>query len=193
MGEYKNYSDIGLLKLIKESSDKFAFEELYNRYWKKLLFLAEAKLNSQAEAEEVLQNVFLSLWMRRDSLELSHSFHTYISSAVKYQVFAQLGKRKNEKVFVPATEELSQQSANTTEDWLDFEESRSRIDALIQLLPEKTRQVFMLSRHNGCSQKEISEQLNISIKTVETHMTKALKILRSSFNFLLSFVVYFYS
>ncbi len=179
--EYLNYEDSKLLELLKDNDDRLAFETLYNRYWKKLLLHAEQKLNSYSEAEEVLQNVFLDIWVRRNSIEISYSFYTYISSAVKYQVFAQLAKRYKKDVIHASEDQIPHIGVNSTEEWFDYTESYSKIEQLVQKLPNKTKQVFKLSRIYGYSQKEISQELSISVKTVENHMTKALKLLRSSF------------
>ncbi|MCW3786429.1 sigma-70 family RNA polymerase sigma factor [Plebeiibacterium sediminum] len=179
--EYSNCADSELLAFLKDNDDRLAFETLYNRYWKKLLLQAERKLNSYSEAEEVLQNVFLDIWVRRSAIDINYSFFTYMSSAVKYQVFAQLAKRYKNDVIHTSEDEIPNVGINTTEEWFDYTESYSKLEQLIQQLPYKTKQVFRLSRMHGYSQKEISQELSISVKTVENHMTKALKLLRSSF------------
>lgn len=181
MEKYSSYSDTELVGYLKGKFANAAFEELYKRYWKKLLIQALFKLSSEVEAEEVVQDVFTDLWERKETIEIRNSFHTYIASCVKYQILSRLARKKKDRSFEQEIKKSQSKDANDTEAWLDYETTRKQIEDTIKSLPEKCRLVFRLSREEGYSQKEIADELNISTKTVETHITKALKKIRSSF------------
>lgn len=180
MKKYASYGDTELIRYLKEKGDKAAYEELYNRYWKKLLVQALIKLKSEVEAEEVVQDVFMDLWERRENIEIRKTFHTYIASCVKYQILTRLAFRRKHVPFEQEARLATNDGVNLTEDWLDYETTRRQIEETVQGLPEKCQLVFRLSREEGYSQKEIADTLGISTKTVETHLGKALKVIRSS-------------
>jgi len=180
MGKYASYRDVELIRCLKEKGDRVAFEELYNRHWRKLLVQALIKLRSEVEAEEVVQDVFMDLWERRGSIEIRKTFHTYMASCVKYQILAKLARQRKYAAFEQETRLAIIDGVNLTEDWLDYETTRRQIEETVLGLPEKCQLVFRLSREEGHSQREIADQLGISIKTVETHLGKALKVIRSS-------------
>ncbi|MEL7586458.1 MAG: RNA polymerase sigma-70 factor [Prolixibacteraceae bacterium] len=180
MGKYASYDDVELVRCLKSKDDRAAFEELYNRYWKKLLVQALIKLRSEVEAEEVLQDVFVDLWERRESIEIRKTFHTYMASCVKYQILARLARQRKYAIFEQESRLAVADGVNLTENWMDYETTRRQIEETVLSLPEKCQLVFRLSREEGQSQKEIAEALGISVKTVETHIGKALKVIRSS-------------
>lgn len=157
-----------------------AFEVLYNRYWKKLLTEARFQTGSQQEAEEIVQQVFLNIWKLRKELTLQHCFYTYLASSVKYGILASLAREKKQKKFFQKLSNTQASTYNQTIEWLDRESVRKQLEQTIQQLPQKCRMVFNLSRNNGFTEKQIAQQLNISGKTVQAHITYALKALRTS-------------
>ncbi len=180
VNKYSSYTDNELVARLQKNSSKTAFEELYNRYWEKLLFQALIKLNSEAEAEEVVQDVFLNLWKRRHTLEIKFTFHTYIASCVKYEILNKLAHRQKETNLKEQSYTYLKEETNTTEENINYNTLVNQIEETVNALPEKCQLVFRLSREEGLSQKQIAEKLNISPKTVETHITKALKAIRST-------------
>lgn len=182
---YQLYDDEKLLVLIKEN-DEQAFHTLYKRYWKKILAQSLIKLTSQEEAEELVQTVFMNLWQRRHTIALRFSFATYIASITKYEILAQLAKRKKETVLKQKMRAIHSDADLATGNWLDYEQLRLEIEKTVRTLPEKCRLVFQLSRDKGYTEKQIAEVLHISPKTVEAHIGKALKSLRSSLQQFLS-------
>jgi RNA polymerase sigma-70 factor (family 1) len=186
---YKTLTDEELVVLITKDNAQ-AFRLLYNRYWKRMLAKAYTQLQSYTLAEEVVQDAFINFWKRRHKIELKYRFHTYIASVVKYEVMAQLAKKNRQHLYIddlsiPAIQDHS------TQNWLDFDELKSQIDGLIHTLPSKCQLVFKLSREQGLSDKQISENLEISRKTVEAHISKALKTLRLSINNFLTTLPFF--
>lgn len=178
MVSYAAYSDIELLDLLR-SGDKAAFSEIYNRYWKKIFTVAANKIGQSEEAEEIVQDIFISMWNRRESITITTSLNAYLAVSVKYRVIKILAKRNLYNRYTDHSLNILPQFDNSTQDWLEFEELKSRLALLVIQLPEKCRLVYKLSREEGMSQKQIAEEFGISEKTVEAHIGKALKHLRT--------------
>ncbi len=160
--------------------DREAFTQLYNRYWDKTFAVALHRLGDEHEAEEVVQEVFLSIWQRRANIELTHAVATYLSTAVKYKVINHLAKQHRRQQHIDELSLNPTQTEDTTANWLAEKELRKLLDHTINQLPEKCRIVFLLSRDENKTYTEIATQLNISTKTVEAHMSKALATLRAT-------------
>jgi RNA polymerase sigma-70 factor (family 1) len=172
-------TDQELIALIAQDNME-AFTELYQRYWDKIFAVAMHRLGDIAEAEEIVQEIFLSLWARRNSLQLTHGLNTYLSVAVKYKVINHLARQHRRQLQISRLTNNSPVNPNTTAEWLDEKELRKQLEKTICTLPEKCRIVFLLSREENKTYAEIAAELNISQKTVEAHMSKALSILRQS-------------
>lgn len=158
--------------------DRQAFTLIYEHYWEKLFVVAYRRLRDREAAEEMVQNVFTSLWARREKLSIEKSLGAYLGASLKYEVLNYLRAQAVRERY--AMEQMATAPAGDeyTGQVLSFEELRQRMDEEISKLPEKCRLVFTLSKLEGYSNKEIAEQLDISPKTVEAHMGKALKTLR---------------
>lgn len=180
MKHLQQYDDSELFRFVRDEDSGAAFEALYNRYWKKLLIQAKHKTGSEEDAEEIVQHVFMNIWKTRKNIQLRHSFHTYIASCVKYEILAVLVKQKKQKeAHNSFYDNVAGRPDNYTMDWVDYESTRRQLEETIQHLPDKCRLVFRLSRESGFSEKQIAEKLSISPKTVQAHMTRALKLLRT--------------
>jgi len=179
MALMQSHTDEELVVLLNEDNEQ-AFRVLYDRYWKRMLVKAYAQLGSHADAEEVVQDAFINLWKRRNKLQLKYSFHTYIACVVRYEVMARMAKNKTAE-HISINEELEEGTPDdATRQWLDFDDLSRQLEDAVQALPEKCQLVFRLSREQGLSEKQIAENLEISPKTVEAHMSKALRSLRSA-------------
>lgn len=176
---YYQYHDEHLLPLIA-SDDEQAFHVLYDRYWKKLLVQALIKLGSPEAAEEIVQTVFINFWRRRHTLQLRFTLATYLASMLKYEIIGYLAREKKEHTLKQKLVADRQAEDYSTVEWLDYEQLRADIEKTIATLPEKCRLVFRLSREQGLSGKQIASSLDISPKTVEAHINKALKVLGAS-------------
>ncbi|MGN6495137.1 MAG: RNA polymerase sigma-70 factor [Agriterribacter sp.] len=180
MNHLNQYNDETLVQLLREDNSIPAFEALFNRYWKRLLTEAAFQTGSQQEAEEIVQQVFLNIWKLRKKLVIQHCFYTYITSCVKYGIMASLAREKKRKQTHLLLANTIEAADNYTEEWIDRESVRQQLEATIQNLPQKCRLVFKLSRNEGFTEKQIAQRLNISGKTVQAHITHALKALRTS-------------
>jgi len=178
---YTNFTDQELVLRLKiENEAKPVFTELYNRYWKRMLIQALYKLKSEPEAEEIVQDVFMNLWRRRERLEIKNTLHTYIASSVKYEILSRLAKQKTKIEFEKKATGLYVVTDDHVTNQVDYETTRRNLEQTVKGLPEKCQLVFRLSREDGMTEKQIAEELQISTKTVEAHITKALKTLRTS-------------
>lgn len=158
-----------------------AFESLYRRYWAVLLDEAYRRLKVREDAEEVVQEVFIDLYTRREQIIITRNIAGYLHKAVQFRVYnkirAYIVQRSYRQL---AALRLEDQTADPHSD-AEFRELNTAIQKAILRLPEKCRQVFLLSREQGLGYKQIAQQLHISPNTVERHINKALKYLREEF------------
>jgi RNA polymerase sigma-70 factor (family 1) len=179
LGAYASCSDAVLVDALR-ANEEGAFAEIYQRYCYPLFTLAYRKLKDREVAEELVQDLFENLWSRRAENQIQQ-LSNYLFTAVKYRIINYLKVQK-----VKAGYELfcrlsaSQAAADTTtEDALALHDLSSALRASVQQLPEKSREIFELSRLEHYSVAEISVRVNLSEKSVEYHLTKSLKLLRS--------------
>lgn len=175
--EVQLFSDDRLIALIQEN-DLAAFEHIYNKYWSKLYLSAYNILRDRQVSEDITQEVLVSLWMKRSSLQVTTSLNAYLYTAVRYQVFNVLRSGKVKADLFNSLEELF--SNNGGEEILSEKEINRLLEQGVAELPEKCRQIFLMSRKEHLSTKEIAERLGISPKTVENQLTIALNRLRKT-------------
>jgi len=175
------------MQLLREGEEG-AFTEVYNRYWQVLFNVAANKTNNLAEAEELVQDIFLDVWKRRETIDITSNLRAYLAVALKYRVINLLAKRNRRLRYEQyAGKKLSIADAST-EQWLGFNELNERISRLVADLPDKCRVVYQLKKESGYSQREIAIHLQISEKAVEAHISRALKTLRTGIRFFLFFL-----
>ena len=173
-----NWTDEKLLELTREDN-RVAFTELYERYWKKLFVIAANKLKDIAVAEELTQDILADVWQRRYSIRITTTFSAYLAVAMKYKVIDYLARQSHRNRYEEYMLINGNRYDDSTENWLSFEELRGRLEKLVSALPEKCRVIYQLSREQGYSNKRIATEQSISEKTVEAHLGKALKTIRS--------------
>ncbi|QEM10699.1 RNA polymerase sigma-70 factor [Mucilaginibacter rubeus] len=175
--EVQLLSDDRLAALIREN-DLVAFEHIYNKYWSKLYLSAYNILRDRQVSEDITQEVLVNLWMKRANLQVTTSLNAYLYTAVRYQVFNVLRSGKVKADLFSRLEELF--SNNGGEEILSEKEINRLLEQGVAELPEKCRQIFLMSRKEHLSTKEIAERLGISPKTVENQLTIALNRLRKT-------------
>lgn len=177
---YIKYTDTALLELLR-NDDNNAFDAIYRRYWEKLFAVANNRLKNRMEAEEVVQDVFFSIWKRRAELDIEHTLNTYLSVAVKYQILNRQASayHKAQKNRIGECGH-AEPAADTTQLWFNARELQHQLLSSINRLPEKCKIVFLKSREHGKTNTQIADELNISVKAVEAHVTRALHILRNA-------------
>jgi len=159
--------------------DKKVFELFYKRYYKQLFAVAYRYTGHTQTAEEVVHDVFIMIWNKAAQLNIQQSMKSYLFRAVVNSALNILKKEKTdaEKHNAYLSVQDAAVSESTTQDEMEEEVLRGLEEALA-LLPEKCRQVMYLSRFGRLKQKEIAEQMNISIKTVKNHLTYGFHKLR---------------
>ena len=177
---YPNLPDETLFALIKEN-DQEAFGEIYSRYWIYLTSSAAKHLQNWQNAEDVVQEILISLYNRRHSLEFSVSIRAYLSQALKFKIMNEFRSKSVRDTYQKTIHYTYAGSTQTNAYHLcETKDLAYNINRSIDSLPEKCRQAFMLSRSKDLSYKDISGHLGISVSTVEKHISKALKVLRTS-------------
>lgn len=153
--------------------NKRAFEQVFKTYYSRLCLFALKYLGDEASAEEVVQDLFLRIWEKRHQIEIETSLKAYLYRAVRNSCLNELKHQQVEQNY----RAHQQQVADDYEEMPDPELGQ-RIHQAIEKLPENHREVFTMNRFEGLRYKDIAEKLGISVKTVESYMTKSLKFLR---------------
>lgn len=173
----KSHGDNELISLLKDNKES-ALTAIYRVYWEELFISAFNVLKDRQACEDIIQEIFIKLWTRRKDLEIAVSLKSYLHASVRYEVFRQIKKGTvREDIFDCFYERILYPSVSVD---LEYKELVTRIASIVETLPVKCREVYKLSREEQLSHKEISSRLNISTKTVENHLTKALRILKMS-------------
>ncbi|MEC5145706.1 RNA polymerase sigma-70 factor [Chitinophaga sp. 212800010-3] len=160
------------------TGDRDLFNDLYKRYWEKLFNVANKHLKDAVAAEDVVHDVFLSLWNNRKKVAINQ-FENYLVTAVKYQVLTQIRKKAYARKYtrdaaIADPPELVPEISNAVHNRKILELVYKEID----LLPEKCKLIFQYSREEGMTSKEIAQILKISKKTVDNQIHKALERLK---------------
>ena len=172
-------SDLILINRLR-NGDESALTELYNKFWQSLFVSSYNILKDKELCEDIIQDIFMNIWHNREKLEINISLKGYMYACARYQVFNQFKKNKD-KIHVELFEDLDKRfQYSTPETQLMHEELLEQINSIVEALPEKCQLVYKLSREEQLSHKEIAERLDISTKTVENHITKALHVIRLS-------------
>jgi RNA polymerase sigma-70 factor (ECF subfamily) len=169
-------TDRELLDLLR-GGRRDAFDTLFHAHYPRLVGLAESMLHDRGAAEEVVQDVMLELWRRRESLRLQTSLSAYLYRSTRNRALNHIRHARVQRRAEPFLIEDAASPPATDRDALQ-DEIDAALRAAVAGLPERCRQVFELSRVNGLRYAEIAETMGISIKTVEAQMGKALRILR---------------
>ncbi|MFY7735071.1 MAG: RNA polymerase sigma-70 factor [Bacteroidia bacterium] len=183
--------DNALLQQMKQG-DKKALETLFKTYYSSLVKFARNILKNTEQAEDITQDVFIKIWDKRQDLENITSFKAYLFMAVRNQCFNTLKVNERKNWLDDEPENYENYMTNHVEANLNAKDLNGKINEAIELLPEKCKLTFQLSRFENLSYKEIAETMNVSVKTVENQMGKALALLRKSVLPYLNLVVLFY-
>ena len=158
----------------KEKHIKQQYEQLFRVYFTPLTYFAQKYVSDLDTAKEVVHNVFIKVWEKREGFDFEQSAKSYLYTSVYNR---SLNYLRDQKKFAPEEEALhSDQGINN--DHLEAAELEAKIWQVINDLPQKCRAIFIANRFDGRKYAEIAEEKGISVKTVETQMSKALKALR---------------
>ncbi len=162
-----------------------AFELLFKDFFKPLCGFAVKYVVDLEEAKNLVHEVFITVWERFDSLPADINYRSYLFTAVRNRCLNHIRDRK--KIFT--IEKVAEHNLAEENTALETTELQREIELAINLLPEKCRQVFELSRNEDLKYSEIAERMNISVKTVEAQMSKALSVLRTHLAEFLSLLI----
>lgn len=175
--DYKNLSDHELSSFLKRE-DRLAFTEIYDRYWAVLYLHARRMLRSKEEAQDVVQELFTQLWQNSSQLDVQVKLSSYLYRSVRNRVFNHLQRMKVAGDYQQSLLDFVEAGAASSDELVREKELAVVIEREIQALPDRMRELFMLSRKQYLSYKEIGEVLGISENTVRNQVSSALGILR---------------
>lgn len=178
IGEMGTNGTDELLRQFK-ANDKNAINLLYERYSKRLYSFALAYLKTEADAMDVVQEVFINVWNKRNDLRNDTNLEAYLFTVTKNTVISIFRKKITEKQYFEHLKTVVVLHHSSTEETLNYEALSTRLLELVTRLPEQRRLIFKMSKEKGMSNKAIAEELQISVKTVEDHITKARRYLKS--------------
>lgn len=163
-----------------QQGSQAAFEQLFSTYNEKAYFFAFRFLQSQAESEEVVQDAFVKVWLNREQLKPELSFNSYLFTIVKHIIFNKNRKKVHENAYIQHLVHHADKSKNITEHEVVYADLKKKAEKAIEQLPPQQKRVFLMSREQKLSHKEIAAELNLSVKTVEAHIRLALKALHQA-------------
>ncbi len=161
-----------------KAGDQTAFELLFHFYYPGLVMYSTQFTADRMEAEEIVQDFFVRFWQKHRQILLTDSLKSYLFLSVKNGCLNYLKHKKVEEKYIQKMAELSGQHIAYDPDLYVASELQEKVKNAIDLLPEKCREIFIMSRIQGLKNEEIAANLNISKRTVETQISKALKVLR---------------
>jgi len=161
-----------------QSGNESAFEMIFRTYYQPLCRYAYSFLDDKEEAEEVVQSTFITVWEKRNTLDIQTSLKSYLYRMVRNACLNVIKHEKIKQQHVAHELAVTESSYESVSQKVYATELESKITEAMKALPEQCRIVFQLSRFEELKYQEIADQLQISVKTVENHMGKALKIMR---------------
>lgn len=162
------------------ADDVLAFEAIYDRYWLRLYGVAFNQIGTREETEDLLQNLFESLWKNRANLKIQ-CLSAYLVASVKYLAMAYIKSQINMRKFQEYLIFQEIQKTASAEDILNYTDLQKAVETALKHLPEKTVEIFKMSRFDNKSVREIAESLDLTEKAIEYHITRSLKVLKSAF------------
>lgn len=175
---YQHYADDQLTTALA-GGDRNAFSQVYARYWSPLYQLAYQKVRSREVAEELVQNLFVSLWEKRETA-IIRELRPYLFTALRFSIINHIESDQVRERFVAYYESFMQQTTNQPADELALRDLTDAIERSLHTLPEQTQQVFRMSRFDCLTIPEIADKLNLSEKAIQYHLSKALRVVREN-------------
>lgn len=189
MLEYKKISDNNLVSLLKEG-DHSAFNEIYHRYFYLIFTHAYKKLRDEEQAKDIVQDVFATLWFKREFNLPTSNLAGYLYTAVRNKIFDLFAHQQVQSKYIDSLDAfLTTHSSIPTDHLIRENQLKAYIDKEIQALTPKMRLMFELSRKQNLSHKEIAQKLGTTENNVSTQITTALRILRTKLG-LLAFICF---
>jgi len=181
MTKNKIYTDQELLAFMKKGN-QFAFESIFNKYAEELFLYAHKKLKNKEESEDIVQDIFISLYKQQDQLHDIQNLASYLYKAVLNKVFDSYKHKYVVNEYASAhADDYNDQHFSVGSDFLIREKDlKMLIEASINKMPSRMREIFILKKFEHWSTKQIAEKFNLSELTVSTHLKRATRILKSN-------------
>ena len=177
-----------LLKELSEGS-RTAFDWLLIRYQQKVVAFLKACTGDEEQARDIAQDIFFNIWKDRAKLSEVRSFEGYLFQMARFSVYNYYDHLDVVKKYVEEGKTRSEVTDAGPEEKLKERQIRARIAETVRSMPQRRREIFVMSRWGGYSNDEIAERLNISKRTVENHLTAAQSVLRRTLKYLLCVIV----
>jgi len=177
MGRSNSFTDQELLLLIAENNRE-AFEVIYRRYWNELYHAAHRRLKNTSQAEDIVQNIFVDLWLRRGDCRI-RNLSAYLHTAVRYNIYNFIARDSVNNSFYEPFETIAAYPAGG-DAWVIEKELVGLVNAYLATLPKKRYLIFSLYFNGNLSTEEIAKRLKISRKTVQNQLNTAMNGLRAS-------------
>lgn len=171
-------TDPELLTLLREG-DEQAFRELYERYWYKMYVLAHRKLRRKEVAEELAQELFVMLWQKREVLRVIN-LQAFLSVSLRNLIVDYVRRNIQEEHYLDTLRLFFPTETMATSEAVQLNELSEAIQNTLAKLPEKTREIFILSRFEHLTIREIAQRLNLSEKTIEYHLSRSTAFVRQN-------------
>lgn len=176
-GQLQQHTDIELVHKIREGDVK-SFERVFNQYAESLVRYAETILKNTYEAEDVVQQLFVQFWAKRETVEINTSLKSYLYRATHNSSLNKIKQQGVKENYAAYYTYVGNHVAGSAAQYVEGKEVSEAIGAAIEELPEQCRKVFKMSRFGHLKYQQIADELGISVKTVENQMGKALKHMR---------------
>ncbi|ERJ57393.1 hypothetical protein M472_01300 [Sphingobacterium paucimobilis HER1398] len=173
----KTYTDHEMIIQLQNSEEEVMWR-IFDTYWESLFLTSFNIVKNRSSAEDIVQETLITIWDKRLELAIQHSLKAYLFSVVRYASY-----KEWRRIFIEKGETIDQLEIAVSESLIDnliYKDLRAQINKVVESLPIRCKEVYILSREKQLSHKEISQLMNISTKTVENQLTKALRILRKS-------------
>ncbi|WP_346857759.1 RNA polymerase sigma-70 factor [uncultured Draconibacterium sp.] len=177
-----------LILRIKQG-DQTAFELLFKFYYPGLVVFASHFGIDRADSEEIVQDFFVRIWQHRHKINQSDSLKAYFFTSIKNKSLNLLKQKKRNDNLIKKLLQVSEESHSYNYDIFIESELQNKIRSSFNLIPPRSKEVFFLSRVTGISNDEIAKRLDISKRTVETHISNALKILKTELKEFLTLLI----
>jgi RNA polymerase sigma-70 factor (ECF subfamily) len=172
-------TDMELIERIRKGDER-AFESLFRSYYKTLCFFSYKIVKDSVVAEEIVQDIFYYIWEKHAALELNTSVKSYLFKSAHNNSLKYLRHQKIVAGYEDRVKASMEDTFDVQENYAEVGEIMHIISQTLDQVPERSREIFNLNRNEGLKYQEIADQLHVSIKTVEAHMTSVLKLFREN-------------
>jgi RNA polymerase sigma-70 factor (family 1) len=180
MKDTNSLSDEELMNEIK-ADNMIAFDLLYKKYSKRVFKFGYSILKSHEDTENLVQDVFLHLWENRRKVDKNASVKSYVFSITYNSAISIIRRKINESKFLDYLKSLQETHQEPVNAELEYNELANKLEEIINTLPLRQKEIYLLHRVEGLKYNEIADRLNLSVNTVENHMSRALKTIRKRF------------